>query len=74
MDKDTSLEDTGTWAMGLLMAVFCLTGIILAAGARDDGMYVFGWSLAAFSTAFICNLLRTGLADANHPAKARTNG
>ena len=28
--------------VGLLMAALGLTGLILASGAMDDGMYVFG--------------------------------
>ena len=67
-------QEASTWAMGMMMAVFCLVGIILAAGARDDGMYVFGWSLAAFAVAFIADLMRQGFADSKSPVKVRDNG
>jgi hypothetical protein len=36
------------WIVGIACGGFALLGAILAAGARDDGMYVFGLSLVAF--------------------------
>jgi hypothetical protein len=62
-------EETITWAVGAAVGALGLLGIVLAAGAFDDGIYVFGWSLAAFSLAFIGNLMRQGLAQ---PAKTKT--
>ena len=44
--------------VGLLMAVFGIVGLVLAAGAMDDEMYVFGFSLFAFAVAFIFGLIR----------------
>ena len=44
--------------VGLLMAVFGLAGLILASGAMDDAMYVFGLSLFGFAVLFILGLLR----------------
>lgn len=45
--------------IGVLMALFGLIGIFLAAGARDIEMSIFGFSLAGFAIAFIFGLLRS---------------
>ena len=44
--------------VGLSMAVFGLIGLILASGAMDDEMYVFGLSLFCFACVFEFGLLR----------------
>jgi hypothetical protein len=44
--------------VGLLMAALGLIGLILASGAMDDGMYVFGLSLFGFACVFVLGLLR----------------
>ena len=44
--------------VGLLMAVFGLIGLILASGAVDDEMCVFGLSLFGFACVFDFGLLR----------------
>ncbi len=44
--------------VGLLMTVLGLLGLVLASGATDDGIYVFGLSLAGFSAIFILGLIR----------------
>jgi hypothetical protein len=44
--------------VGILMTVFGLVGLILAAGATDDEMYVFGLSLAGFAVVFVIGLIR----------------
>jgi hypothetical protein len=44
--------------VGLLMAALGLTGLILASGAMDDGMYVFGFSLFGFACVFEFGLVR----------------
>ncbi len=40
------------WILGLVMAVFAVLGLVLAAGAYDTGMYTFGLLLFAFGTFF----------------------
>ncbi len=42
--------------VGLLMAALGLIGLILASGAMDDGMYVFGFSLFGFACVFVFGL------------------
>ena len=44
--------------VGLLVAALGLTGLILASGAMDDGMSVFGLSLFGFACVFDFGLLR----------------
>ena len=39
--------------VGLMMLVFGVVGLILAAGAVDDEMYVFGLSLFGFACLFV---------------------
>jgi hypothetical protein len=44
--------------VGLLMAVFGLIGLILASGAMDGEMFVFGLSLFGFACVFVLGLVR----------------
>jgi hypothetical protein len=43
---------TGDIVVGVMAALLGLLGLILGAGAVDDGMYVFGLSLFAFACLF----------------------
>ncbi len=42
----------GDIVVGVFVALLGLVGLVLAAGALDQEMYVFGLSLAAFAGAF----------------------
>jgi hypothetical protein len=44
--------------VGLMVAGFGLIGLILASGAMDDEMFVFGLSLFGFACVFDFGLLR----------------
>lgn len=44
--------------VGLLVSVLGLIGLILASGANDEEMYVFGLSLAGFAVVFVFGLIR----------------
>jgi hypothetical protein len=61
--------------VGLLMAAMGLIGLLLASGAHDDGMYVFGLSMAGWAVLFVFGLMRRHFnkADAARVA-ARTHG
>lgn len=50
--------EPGDLIVGLLMTVFGVTGLFLAAGALDDEMYLFGLSLAGFAALFVLGLIR----------------
>ena len=44
--------------VGLLMTAFGIVGLILASGAMDNEMYVFGLSLFGFTVLFDLGLVR----------------
>jgi hypothetical protein len=44
--------------VGLLTMALGLMGLILASGAQDDGMYVFGFALFGFACMFVLGLVR----------------
>jgi hypothetical protein len=44
--------------VGALVGILGLVGLFLAAGAWDDGIYMFGLSLLAFSVIFNFGLIR----------------
>ncbi len=50
--------ETSDLIVGAMMLVFGLIGLVLASGATDDEMYVFGLSLAGFAAVFIAGLIR----------------
>ena len=50
--------DPSALIVGLMMAAFGLVGLILASGAMDNEMYVFGLSLFGFACIFDFGLLR----------------
>jgi hypothetical protein len=44
--------------VGLLVAVLGLVGLVLAAGALDDEIYIFGLALIGFAVVFDFGLLK----------------
>jgi hypothetical protein len=44
--------------VGLMTTVLGLLGLVLASGATDNGIYVFGLSLAGFAAVFTLGLIR----------------
>ena len=50
--------DPSDLIVGLLMAALGLIGLLLASGAMDDAIYVFGFSLFGFACLFNFGLLR----------------
>ncbi|MGE0222177.1 MAG: hypothetical protein AB7F35_15395 [Acetobacteraceae bacterium] len=44
--------------VGIIVFILGLLGLLLAAGATDDGMYVFGLSLTGFAVIFVLGLIR----------------
>ncbi len=44
--------------VGLLMIILGIVGLLLASGAHDDEMYVFGLSLAGFACVFLIGQIR----------------
>jgi hypothetical protein len=50
--------EPGDLIVGLLMSALGLIGLILASGAMDEEMYVFGLSLFGFACVFVLGLVR----------------
>ena len=50
--------DRSDFIVGLLMTAFGIIGLILASGAMDNEMYVFGLALFAFAVVFDLGLIR----------------
>ncbi len=57
-DATTGGEAFGDWFTGVMMSLFGLVGLVMAVGARDIEIAVFGWSLAGFAVVFIGGLVR----------------
>ncbi len=51
-ERGDSMEETSEILTGGLVTVLGLIGLLLASGALDDEMYLFGFSLAGFALAF----------------------
>ncbi len=57
--------------VGLLMAALGLVGLLLASGAHDDEIYVFGLSMAAWAVLFVFGLMRRHFDKADAAVAAR---
>lgn len=59
-DRETNRmhEQTSDLVVGLLVLVLGLAGLVMASGALDDAMYVFGLSLAGFAVVFDLGLVK----------------
>jgi hypothetical protein len=53
--------------VGIFVAILGLVGLVLAAGALDDEIYIFGLGLAGFAVAFDFGLIRAHF-DRKHAA------
>jgi len=60
-------EHMSDWIVGIMMSAFGLIGLLLASGAHDDEMLVFGLALAGFAALFVIGLIRRHF-DAAHGA------
>lgn len=52
------MQSVSDLVIGVLMGVFGMVGLVLASGATDDQIYVFGLSLFLYGFVFILNLIR----------------
>jgi hypothetical protein len=64
-------EKASTFVVGVLMLVLGAIGLVLAVGARDAEIFIFGGSLLAFAVIFTASLVNPGLFNRG---KGRTNG
>lgn len=51
-------EQTSDLVVGLLVLILGLVGLVMASGALDDAIYVFGLSLAGFAVVFEIGLVK----------------
>jgi hypothetical protein len=51
-------EQTGDLVVGLLVLVLGLAGLVMASGALDIEIYIFGLSLAAFAVVFDLGIVK----------------
>lgn len=47
------MVDTGKWIVGGILSLLGVIGLFLAANAKDDGIYVFGFAIAAFAVFYV---------------------
>jgi len=57
-ERERDMADTGEFFVGILVAVLGLVGLVLASGALDDEIYLFGLSLAGFAFLFDMMLVK----------------
>lgn len=56
-------ERVSDWIVGTLVAVFGLVGLAMGVGARDEEIFIFGFSLALFSGTFIWGIFKRQAAE-----------
>jgi hypothetical protein len=52
------MVEAGDVAVGALVGLMGFLGLLMASGALDEEIYVFGLSLAGFATLFIFGLVK----------------
>ena len=65
------MEEASERVVGGLMLILGLTGLLLASGALDNAIYIFGLSLAAFAVVFELGLIRSHYDRKDRMARAR---
>lgn len=65
------MEEVSSIVVGVLVLILGFTGLVLASGALDNEMYVFGLSLAGFAVIFEMGLIK---AHFNRSDAARRGG
>ena len=51
-------DDVSGFIVGVVMAVLGVVGLIMASGAYDNAIFIFGLSLAGFAVLFDIGLIR----------------
>ncbi len=47
------MANTGKWIVGGILSLLGVIGLFLAANAKDDGIYLFGFAIAAFAVFYV---------------------
>ncbi len=65
------MDGTGRWIAGGVVAILGVSGLFLAAGAADRGIYLFGLALFAFAILYVFALIKQGFDSQERDVKAR---
>ena len=60
------MAGTGKWIVGGIVSLLGLIGLFLAAGAKDDGIYLFGLALAVFAVFYVFAAIKAAFDSAEH--------
>ena len=47
------MANTGKWIVGGVVSLLGVIGLFLAANAKDNGIYLFGFAIAAFAILYV---------------------
>ncbi len=47
------MANTGKWIVGGVVSLLGVIGLFLAANAKDNGIYLFGFAIAAFAIFYV---------------------
>ncbi|HVR68697.1 MAG TPA: hypothetical protein VMT98_18760 [Verrucomicrobiae bacterium] len=47
------MANTGKWVVGGVVSLLGVIGLFLAANAKDNGIYLFGFAIAAFAIFYV---------------------
>ena len=47
------MANTGKWIVGGIVSLLGVIGLFLAANAKDNGIYLFGFAIAAFAILYV---------------------
>ena len=57
------MEKVSDWIVAAMVGLLGLVGLIMGVGARDEEIFIFGYSLAAFGGLFIFGIFRRQAAE-----------
>jgi len=52
------MANTGKWIVGGIVSLLGLIGLFLAANAKDNGIYLFGFAIAAFAILYVFSAIK----------------
>ena len=68
------MEEASEIVVGILMLILGFTGLVMASGALDNAIFIFGLSLAAFAVLFEIGLIRSHYDRKERTARAGAGG
>jgi hypothetical protein len=52
------MADMGKWIVGGIVSLLGLIGLFLSANAKDNGIYLFGFAIAAFAIVYVFGAIK----------------